>query len=124
MLIVDAANVIGARPDGWWRDRPGAAARLVRRLQAAALGDVIVVMEGAARAGVPAGGETLRVVHAQGSGDDTIVSLVDAMSPGEGGRDVVVVTADRGLRARVAELGAQVVGPGWLYERLPEDRPG
>ncbi|TDC70074.1 hypothetical protein E1193_30120, partial [Micromonospora sp. KC606] len=28
LLIVDGANVVGSRPDGWWRDRAGAAARL------------------------------------------------------------------------------------------------
>jgi hypothetical protein len=59
-LVVDAANVIGSRPDGWWRDRPGAAARLVSALAAALrsgalTSPVVVVLEGAARAGAPAG---------------------------------------------------------------------
>jgi hypothetical protein len=27
-IIVDGANVVGSRPDGWWRDRAGAAVRL------------------------------------------------------------------------------------------------
>jgi hypothetical protein len=59
-LVVDAANVIGSRPDGWWRDRPGAAARLVSALAAALrsgalTGPVVVVLEGAARPGAPAG---------------------------------------------------------------------
>ncbi|MDT7610941.1 MAG: hypothetical protein QOG96_5444, partial [Pseudonocardiales bacterium] len=59
-LVVDAANVIGSRPDGWWRDRPGAAARLVSALAAALrsgalTGPVVVILEGAARAGAPAG---------------------------------------------------------------------
>jgi 8-oxo-dGTP diphosphatase len=59
-LVVDAANVVGSRPDGWWRDRPGAAARLVSALAAALrsgalTGPVVVVLEGAARAGAPAG---------------------------------------------------------------------
>nr|MDT0666641.1 hypothetical protein [Micromonospora sp. DSM 115978] len=30
--MVDAANVIGSRPDGWWRDRAGAAVRLTRQI--------------------------------------------------------------------------------------------
>ncbi|HZP14487.1 MAG TPA: hypothetical protein VFA96_01595 [Nocardioides sp.] len=122
MLIVDAANVIGARPDGWWRDRPGATARLVGRLRGAELADVVVVVEGAARSGVsPGGDDTLRVVHAPGSGDDTIVSLVAEAAGREGASDVTVVTADRALRTRVRELGADVIGPNWLYQRLPED---
>jgi selenocysteine lyase/cysteine desulfurase len=33
-LLVDAANVVGSRPDGWWRDRAGATARLLARLAA------------------------------------------------------------------------------------------
>jgi hypothetical protein len=59
-LLVDAANVIGSRPDGWWRDRPGAAARLLSTLAAALrsgalTSPVVVILEGAARAGAPAG---------------------------------------------------------------------
>ncbi|MCU1649137.1 MAG: hypothetical protein JWQ60_286 [Pseudonocardia sp.] len=59
-LLVDAANVIGSRPDGWWRDRPGAAARLLATLAAALrsgalTSPVVVILEGAARAGAPVG---------------------------------------------------------------------
>jgi hypothetical protein len=59
-LVVDAANVVGSRPDGWWRDRPGAAARLVAALAAALrsgalTSPVAVILEGAARSGVAAG---------------------------------------------------------------------
>lgn len=35
VLIVDGANVVGSRPDGWWRDRAGATARLRDQLAAA-----------------------------------------------------------------------------------------
>jgi rRNA-processing protein FCF1 len=48
------------------------------------------------------------VLRAPGSGDDAIVALVAAEAPD---RRVVVVTADRGLRARVTQLGAEVRGP-------------
>lgn len=118
LLVVDAANVVGSRPDGWWRDRAGAAARLRDRLAPlASTGhpelppplEVVLVVEGRAR-GVPAA-EGVRVVGAPGSGDDTIVALVRAEGTG---RDCVVVTADRGLRARVTALGARVRGPSWL----------
>ncbi len=115
VLVVDAANVVGSRPDGWWRDRPGAARRLHDGLVAAALGyDVVVlVLEGQARRG-PGEGVTgnVRTVHAAGEGDDRVVQEVTGLP------DAVVVTADRGLRARVEAAGARCVGPGWLLERL------
>ncbi len=122
VLVVDAANVVGSRPDGWWRDRAGAAGRLHERLAAATLPEdsVLLVLEGAARAGVPEGTTgpqgRLRTVHANGSGDDTIVAVVAAELGA--GHDVTVVTADRGLRARVEAAGAAVVGPSWLLDRL------
>lgn len=111
LLIVDAANVVGSVPDGWWRNRAAATRRLRDRLvEKSRSADVILVVEGQARdvrgiAGV-------RVVAAPGSGDDTIVDLVRS----EQGAypDVYVVTADRELRRRVEELGAGVLGPGWL----------
>ena len=112
MLLVDAANVVGSRPDGWWRDRPGAARRLLARLRAAETsghlpGPLLVVLEGHARAAEPEGPE---VVHAPASGDDALVARC------AGG--VLLVTADRGLRARAEAAGAAVVGPSWLLERL------
>jgi rRNA-processing protein FCF1 len=121
VLVVDAANVIGSRPTGWWRDRAGAARRFVDQLRAAVDSGVItppvvVVLEGTSRQGVAAGvvgGVT--VVHAGGSGDD---ALVDAAGAGAGDEKVTLVTADRELRQRVEALGAAVVGPRWLLERL------
>lgn len=116
MLLVDAANVVGSVPDGWWRDRAGAAARLVSRLRLAALPyDVVVVLEGAARAGVEEGDDQgVSVVHAAGSGDDALVAVAaDAGSP------VRLVSADRELGERVRAVGAEVVGPRWLLDQLP-----
>lgn len=106
-LIVDAANVVGSRPDGWWRDRVGATERLMTHLEQIAgrpvmmrgrrvlLGGVEVVVEGAAKA-VPdvALDRLVRVVRASGSGDDAVVHRARSLSD-------VVVTSDRGLRARV-----------------------
>ena len=108
VLLIDAANVVGSRPDGWWRDRPGAARRLLAQVRAARLPmPVVVVLEGAALEAEPEGPD---VVHATASGDD---ALVDRCGPG-----VVLVTADRGLRARALLAGAEVVGPSWLLARL------
>ena len=115
LLVVDGANVVGSVPDGWWRDRAGAAIRLRDRLvgvTTAGLPDlpgpveVVLVVEGRAR-DIP---ETprVRVERAPGSGDDLIVELVRTAAEG---RRVVVVTADRELRRRVTDLGADVRGP-------------
>jgi hypothetical protein len=115
LVVVDAANVVGSTPDGWWRDRAGATARLRDRLAPLAtrgLGeltpplDILLVVEGAAR-GVRAI-EGVRVLAAPRSADDAIVELLEAEDPQ---RVRVVVTADRGLRERVTRLGASVLGP-------------
>jgi hypothetical protein len=118
LLVVDGANVVGSVPDGWWRDRAGAAVRLRDRLApitSAGLPDlpgpveVVLVVEGKAR-DIPQT-EGVRLERAAGSGDDAIVDVVRAAPEG---RRVVVVTADRGLRDRVTALGAEVRGPGSL----------
>ena len=119
VLVVDAANVVGARADGWWKDRPGAAARLHAELLVADVpGDeVVLVLEGAAKAGVRAGRDAhVRTVHAPKDGDSTI--LAEARKAAEKGREVTVVTADRALAANVGGVGARVVGPSWLLDRM------
>jgi 8-oxo-dGTP pyrophosphatase MutT (NUDIX family) len=129
-VVVDAANVVGSRPDGWWRDREGAARRLVEAVAGLASSGTpgaglpesldlvplthrwpswVVVVEGAARAAAtdPPGGVEVRA--ARGSGDDEVVVVAeDAAGP------VLVVTADRGLAERCRSVGAAVVGPRWL----------
>jgi predicted RNA-binding protein with PIN domain len=119
VLVVDGANVVGSRPTGWWRDRAGAAARLHDALASADLGYdlVVLVLEGAARRGAPVGEDgAIRTVHAAGSGDDEIVDQVRVRDTDVD--DVVVVTADRALRARVAAAGGTSVGPSWLLARI------
>ena len=121
VLIVDGANVVGSRPDGWWRDRAGAARRLQEQLLTAALpyDEVVLVLEGAAKRGNPAGlVSPVRTVHAEGSGDDAIVeAAIEQVSVGDG-RGVTVVTADRALRDRVAAAGARIATPSWLLDQL------
>lgn len=131
-VVVDGANVVGARPDGWWRDRPGAARRLAGRIVAALVADpavlagrlggaaevrVHLVLEGAARrvTDLPTH-PLLSVVRAHGEGDPAIAALAADLA-GEG--DVLVVTADRGLRDRVQATGAATAGPGTLLAALP-----
>jgi len=131
-IIVDAANVMGARPDGWWRDRAGAALRLHAQLVSLAgrgitalpgtLGlppldlwfpDFALVVEGAARGASFGRDDRVRLVAAPGSGDDAIVAQARAL-PGRR----LVVTADRELRCRCEAAGAVVTGPGWLLGLL------
>jgi hypothetical protein len=118
MLLIDAANVIGSRPTGWWRDRPGAARHFTEQLRAMVTEGrleppVTVVLEGRARAGAEeAEVDGVEVVHAPGEGDDTIAAIAEIH------RQVVVVTADRELAARVRAAQAEVVGPSWLLDRL------
>ncbi len=127
VIVVDAANVIGSRPDGWWRDRPGAARRLLTKLAELQQHlqdstDIIVILEGAARAATSGpdapdiGG--LSVVLASGSGDDTIAAVTAESAAQAHKPEVTVVTADRGLRQRVEPTGATSVGPRWLLDQL------
>ncbi len=158
-IIVDGANVVGSRPDGWWRDRAGAAARLraelaplvtqgitdlpdgmQARVPAADLPldggrtgstgrpadmaggrtrmrwlpELVLVVEGAARpVAADSGDGPVRVVAAQGSGDDAIADLA-LSTPGRR----IAVTADRELRRRCTKAGASVAGPAWLFGQL------
>ncbi|MFE6860229.1 hypothetical protein [Nocardia sp. NPDC057668] len=126
LIVVDAANVVGSRPDGWWRDRAGAARRLLTRIAAYAPHEpaaITVILEGAAKAAADSAFPGLDIVTASGSGDDAIVAAVAAARAADAHRSITVVTADRGLRERVAELGARTVGPGWLRERIDPGAP-
>ena len=108
--IVDAMNVIGTRPDGWWRDRDAAMARLVDRLErySAATGDdVTVVFE--RKPNPPIRSTVIQIAHARKRGPDAadfeIVKIVEAdANP----RSIQVVTSDRWLGDRVSALGATV----------------
>ena len=146
-LVVDAANVVGARPDGWWRDRAGAARRLAGEIVAVLVArpeDLVERLDGAAPAVAQTAGSDpaeaavqvhlvlegaasavedlpthplLDVVHAPADGDATIAELAGGLA---GGVDrVLVVTADRALRDRVRAVGAEVTGPGAFRAALP-----
>jgi predicted RNA-binding protein with PIN domain len=119
--IIDGNNVIGSRPDGWWRDRAAATRRLVEQLAAWAArggGRVTVVFDGARpqRFDAP---EAVEVIFAERSGrdaaDDVIAALVADAAPGD---RVDVVTSDRGLAERVRAHGATVVGSRGFRDRL------
>ncbi|MGL5825220.1 MAG: NYN domain-containing protein [Nocardioides sp.] len=119
VMVVDGANVVGATPNGWWRDRAGAAAKLHGRLITAdtPYDDIVLVLEGQAKAGIRAGIDAhVRTVHAPRDGDSAIVKA--AADPVARGDQVTVITADRMLRARVESVGAQVMSPSWLLDQL------
>lgn len=119
VLVVDGANVVGSRPDGWWRDRAGAAARLHGRLAVAdtSYDEIVLVLEGQARSGAPQGTDGhLRTVHADRDGDSTIV--LEARNARDRGEAVLVVTADRDLRQRVELLGCRTMSPAWLLDQI------
>ena len=175
-IIVDVANVMGSRPDGWWRDRAGAAVRLHADIAALAAKSAalaasghpilpdepdpprfVMVLEGAARAAAARiraddgqtraddnrtraddnrtradDGQTrgddgrtraddgpVRVVQADGSGDDAIVALAREL-PGRR----FVVTADRELQRRCVAAGAAILRPGWLLGLVHEALSG
>ena len=119
VLVVDAANVVGARPDGWWKDRAAAARRLHEQLL---VGDtphdeIVLVLEGGAKGGVKVGRDQhVRTVHAPKDGDSEIERQVKAAV--DRGSRVTVITADNFLRARVQGLGAMAMSPSWLLDHL------
>ena len=139
VLVVDVANVMGSRPDGWWHDRKAAAIRLLTALgrviwaetagpdaRNLRIARIVAVMEGAARGAVAPGHGTDRpaveVVEAERDGDSTIVAVTERLvstlpsacpETAERVEAVLVVTADRGLRQRLPP-DAITVGPEWL----------
>jgi len=119
VLVVDAANVVGSRPDGWWKDRAGAARRLHESLLVGdtTFDEIVLVLEGAAKGGVKAGRDAhVRTVHAPRDGDSEIER--QTAQAVQAGRRVTVVTADRFLQARVQGIGAMAMSPGWLLDQL------
>jgi len=118
--MVDASNVIGSRPDGWWRDREGAARRLLDDLRRFADGgeDVIVVLDaGPAEWAGREGGLEVAIAPRRGrdAADDEIARRLDE-EPDPG--SIRVVTSDAELARRARERGAEVVGAGTFRRRL------
>ena len=118
MLVVDGNNVMGSRPDGWWKDRAGAARRLVEQIGDWATEDVLVYFDGAPHPDMPSPGHVeVRYATRRGrdAADDDIAAFVAShRSPS----DLRVVTSDAELSRRVREAGAEVVGARWLLDQL------
>lgn len=130
VLLVDGANVVGSRPDGWWKDRAGAAERLAIRLDALARSgigageldlpghtwwpEVQLVLEGQALGAEP-GTARVGIVRAERDGDSALVEFVRRLGRS---RPATVVTADRALGDDLRAAGARVIAPGRLLAAL------
>ena len=118
--LVDGMNVIGSRPTGWWRDRPGAMRSLVEELDAFAerSGDqVTVVLDGKSFDLEGGPGVTVKFASRRGpnAADDDIAAIAEsAPNPA----DLSVVTSDGDLARRVRDAGATVLGAGEFRRRL------
>ena len=120
--MVDAMNVIGSRPDGWWNDRQAATVRLVGQLErwaAAGRHEVTLVLEKPPSA--PIASHTVELAHAPAAGRDAadheIARRVEADPYPEAIR---VVTSDRRLAERVRAAGAAVEPAGAFRALLDE----
>ena len=121
MKVVDAMNVVGSRPDGWWRDREGAIERLVAEVDRWAEGAgerVVVVLEKQPRRSLDT--DVVEVIWATKRGrnaaDGEIVRQLPQWLAEEAG--VTVVTSDRDLAERVRSLGGAVEGAGGYLDLL------
>jgi predicted RNA-binding protein with PIN domain len=119
--LVDGMNVIGSRPSGWWRDRPGAMRELVEELNAFAerSGEpVTVVLDGKPFDLEGADRVTVQFASRRGpnAADDDIATLVES---DDDPADLSVATSDSDLARRVRGAGATVVGAG-SFRRLLE----
>jgi hypothetical protein len=145
-VVVDVANVMGSRPDGWWRDRAGAAVRLHADLvRLAASGravppgetdppDFVMVLEGAANAAASrissAAASTAAASTSEAAASEAPAGEVRVVRARGSGDDTIVavvrdlpgrrivVTADRELRERSVAVGATILGPSWLLGLL------
>ena len=122
LVLVDGNNVMGSRPDGWWRDRRRAMQRLVDEVAAhaaSAEGEWTIVFDGRPRSLTVPPDASLSIIYSERRGvnaaDDRIVELATDSTPH---RSVLVYTSDRHLRARVTVFGADVEGAGALRRML------
>jgi predicted RNA-binding protein with PIN domain len=128
-IVVDAMNVIGSRPTGWWRDRDGAVRALLRRLQALALAEgcaITMIADGRPLKDVAEGiHDGVAVIYARRAGrdaaDDRIIEFVRAHADPA---SLEVVTSDRELASRARAAGAAVRGASWLLELLDRATQG
>jgi predicted RNA-binding protein with PIN domain len=119
-LIVDGLNLLGSRPDGWWRDRPAAMRRLVGRLDRLAESERIaieVVFDGREHPAVAAAAERVAVGFAPGGPNAADREIAARARAAERPGDLLVVSSDRRLQAAVKAAGAVGIGSGEFARR-------
>jgi predicted RNA-binding protein with PIN domain len=123
-IVVDGMNVIGSRPDGWWRDRDGAVRRLVEGLQALDDGRYAVVFDGRPLPDLPEGvhGGVLVAYATRAGANAADDRIVDEVARDRDPSSLTVVTSDATLRRRVEALGARAEGAATLLAKLPARR--
>jgi predicted RNA-binding protein with PIN domain len=122
-LVVDAMNVIGSRPTGWWRDRRGAMAGLVKELTryAEATGaPVTVVLDSRP---FPLDETEVDVRFASPGRDAADDAIVEMLTGHQQASSLVVATSDKDLVSRARELGAGIMSAGALRRKLDELSP-
>ena len=121
LVVVDGNNVMGSRPDGWWKDRAGAMQRLADQIAGWAVREereVVVIFDGAQPGSFTTPPNVdVRFARRRGpdAADDDIAALVAAHPAPE---ELTVVTSDATLARRVQQDGAEVVGARQLLDRL------
>jgi len=118
---IDGMNVLGSRPDGWWRNRPAAMAALTRRLDALAAGEdleLTVVFDGRRHERVAAAAERIDVGFAPGGPDAADREIVARLRGDADPGSIVVATSDRRLRNSVKAAGSRSISAGELLRRL------
>lgn len=131
MWVIDANNVFGSRPDGWWNDRQGAARRFAQRVAEWCRthdDDAIVVFDPPVDQGlIDLAGGNLTIEVAAGAGrnlaDDRIVEIVGALCTRPDVSNIKVVTSDRGLRQRCLDVVGgrlELIGNGRFNDVLDD----
>jgi len=125
-IIVDGMNVIGSRPDGWWRDRPAARRALIASLRGLVgpANEVTVVFDGEPLPGEiedasSVGIEALFAPGGPDAADRAIAALVADLSSQHPYSELLVVTSDDALAREVHAFGVHTEGSGTFRSRLP-----
>jgi uncharacterized protein YaiI (UPF0178 family) len=120
--VVDAMNVIGSRPDRWWNDPDKAMRRLAESLEtfARATGDEVTVVFDRAPDPLPETNLVTIVTASRRGRNAADHEIVDLIAADDDARSLRVVTSDRELAQRVADLGAAVTPSGRFRRELDE----
>ena len=122
-ILIDGMNVLGSRPDGWWRDRAAAMERLTRRLDAFAGREgleLTVVWDGREHTRVATAGKRIGIRFAPGGPDAADREILRLIRADDDPASICAVSSDRRLRNSVKAAGALGISSGELLRRLEE----